>query len=97
MFGQPADFDALNSIAADYELKVIENSCEALGAEYRDHKAGTLGDYGVYAFYPNKQMTTGEGAVIVTDDHEAADLMRSLRNQGQRSRRYLASAYLARL
>jgi perosamine synthetase len=83
VFGQPADFDALNSIAADYELKVIEDSCEALGAEYRDHKAGTLGDYGVYAFYPNKQMTTGEGAVIVTDDHEAADLMRSLRNQGR--------------
>ena len=83
VFGQPADFDALNSIAADHELKVIEDSCEALGAEYRDRKAGTLGDYGVYAFYPNKQMTTGEGAVIVTDDLEAADLMRSLRNQGR--------------
>ncbi len=83
VFGQPADFDAINSIAADHELKVIEDSCEALGAEYRDRKAGTLGDYGVYAFYPNKQMTTGEGAVIVTDDLEAADLMRSLRNQGR--------------
>jgi dTDP-4-amino-4,6-dideoxygalactose transaminase len=64
-------------------LKVIEDSCEALGAEYKGRKAGTIGDYGVFAFYPNKQMTTGEGAVIVTDDDEAADLMRSLRNQGR--------------
>jgi perosamine synthetase len=83
VFGQPADFDVLNSIAADYELLVIEDSCEALGAEYQGRKAGTLGDYGVYAFYPNKQMTTGEGAVIVTDNEEAANLMRSLRNQGR--------------
>jgi len=83
VFGQPADFDVLNSIAADFDLKVIEDSCEALGAEYRGRKAGTLGDFGVYAFYPNKQMTTGEGAVIVTDDDEAANLMRSLRNQGR--------------
>lgn len=83
VFGQPADMDALCTIAADYELKIIEDSCEALGAEYKGRKAGTLGDYGVFAFYPNKQMTTGEGAVIVTDDEKAADLMRSLRNQGR--------------
>jgi perosamine synthetase len=83
VFGQPADFDVLNSIAADFNLRMIEDSCEALGAEYRGRKAGTLGDFGVFAFYPNKQMTTGEGAVIVTDDDEAADLMRSLRNQGR--------------
>ena len=83
VFGQPADYDALNSIASDYDLVVIEDSCEALGAEYSGRKAGTLGDYGVFAFYPNKQMTTGEGAVIITDDSEAADLMRSLRNQGR--------------
>ena len=83
VFGQPADFDLLNSIAGDYELTVIEDSCEALGSEYRGKKAGTLGNYGVFAFYPNKQMTTGEGAVIITDDDEAAGLMRSLRNQGR--------------
>lgn len=83
VFGQPADFDLLNSIAEDYELTVIEDSCEALGAEYRGKKAGTLGNYGVFAFYPNKQMTTGEGAVIITDDDKAAGLMRSLRNQGR--------------
>lgn len=83
VFGQPADLDPLSAIADEYDLKVIEDSCEALGAEYKGRKAGTLGDYGVFAFYPNKQMTTGEGAVIVTDDDEAADLMRSLRNQGR--------------
>ena len=83
VFGQPADFGVLNSIAEDYDLTVIEDSCEALGAEYRGQKAGTLGDYGVFAFYPNKQMTTGEGAVIITNDDESADLMRSLRNQGR--------------
>lgn len=83
VFGQPADMDSLGTAAADYELKIIEDSCEALGAEYKGRKAGTLGDYGVFAFYPNKQMTTGEGAVIITDDDEAADLMRALRNQGR--------------
>lgn len=83
VFGQPADTDPIRTIAADNGLIIIEDSCEALGAEYKGRKAGTLGDFGVFAFYPNKQMTTGEGAVIVTDDDQAADLMRSLRNQGR--------------
>jgi dTDP-4-amino-4,6-dideoxygalactose transaminase len=83
VFGQPADMDAIRSIAQQYNLKVIEDACEALGAEYKGRKAGTLGDYGVYAFYPNKQITTGEGAVIVTNDDEAAALMQALRNQGR--------------
>jgi len=64
-------------------LKVIEDSCEALGGEYKGRQAGTLGDYGVFAFYPNKQITVGEGGMIVSDDDKAADLMRSLRNQGR--------------
>ncbi len=83
VFGQPAEMDAICATARDYDLKVIEDACEALGAEYNGRKTGTLGDYGVYAFYPNKQITTGEGAVIVTDDDAAADLMRALRNQGR--------------
>lgn len=83
VFGQPADMDPINAIAREYGLKVIEDSCEALGGEYKGRKAGTLGDYGVYAFYPNKQITTGEGAIIVTDDDQADSLMRSLRNQGR--------------
>lgn len=83
VFGQPADWDALQAIARKYGLKVIEDSCESLGAEYKGRKAGMFGDYGVFAFYPNKQITTGEGAVIVTDDDQAAALMQALRNQGR--------------
>lgn len=83
VFGQPADMDAVNAIAKEHGLKVIEDSCEALGAVYKGRPAGTLGDFGVFAFYPNKQITTGEGGVIVTNDDQAADLMRALRNQGR--------------
>jgi len=83
VFGQQADMDAILYTAHTYGLKVIEDSCEALGAEYKGCPAGTLGDYGVYAFYPNKQITTGEGAMIVTDDDQAAGMMRALRNQGR--------------
>ena len=83
VFGQPADLDPICAVADEYGLKVIEDSCEALGAEYKGRKAGTIGDYGVFAFYPNKQMTTGEGGVIVTNDDQAADMMRALRNQGR--------------
>jgi dTDP-4-amino-4,6-dideoxygalactose transaminase len=83
VFGQPADFDLLHEVAKKYNLRLINDSCEALGAEYKCIKAGRLGDYGVFAFYPNKQITTGEGGVIVTDDDEAAILMRALRNQGR--------------
>lgn len=83
VFGQPADMDAINAVARAHGLKVIEDSCEALGATYKGRPAGTLGDYGIFAFYPNKQITTGEGGVIITNDDEAATLMRALRNQGR--------------
>src|SRR5512146_1817498 len=83
VFGQPADLDNLSSTARQFGLKTIEDCCEALGAEYKGQKAGRQGDYGVFAFYPNKQITTGEGGIIVTDDDEAAALMRALRNQGR--------------
>ncbi len=83
VFGQPADLDDLRHTAHQYGLKLIEDACEALGAEYKGRKAGSLGDYSVYAFYPNKQITTGEGGIIVTDDDKAAALMRALRNQGR--------------
>lgn len=83
VFGQPADMFSLGKIAKNYHLKFIEDSCEALGAEYKNKKAGTFGDYGVFAFYPNKQITTGEGGMVVTNDRKAAELMRALRNQGR--------------
>lgn len=83
VFGQPADLAALRQTADRYGLGFIEDSCEALGAEYRGKSAGTFGDCGVFAFYPNKQITTGEGGMIVTDDERAASFMRALRNQGR--------------
>jgi dTDP-4-amino-4,6-dideoxygalactose transaminase len=83
VFGQPADMDKINKTAHEYHLPVIEDSCEALGAAYKGRKAGVLGDYGIFAFYPNKQITTGEGGVIITSDDRAANLMRALRNQGR--------------
>ncbi|MDY6866376.1 MAG: DegT/DnrJ/EryC1/StrS family aminotransferase [Chloroflexota bacterium] len=83
VFGQPADYDVINPLASQYDLAVIEDSCEALGGEYKGRIAGTLGDYGVFAFYPNKQITTGEGGMIITDEDQAADFMRALRNQGR--------------
>jgi dTDP-4-amino-4,6-dideoxygalactose transaminase len=83
VFGQPADLDSINAVAREHGLTVIEDSCEALGATYKGKQAGTFGQYGVFAFYPNKQITTGEGGMIITSDDKAADLMRALRNQGR--------------
>jgi dTDP-4-amino-4,6-dideoxygalactose transaminase len=83
VFGQPADMDAINAVAKEHGLAVIEDSCEALGATYKGKHAGTLGEFGVFAFYPNKQITTGEGGVIITSDDKAAHFMRALRNQGR--------------
>ncbi len=83
VFGQPVDMDAIRKVSDRYGIKIIEDSCEALGSEYKGRKAGMLGDYGVFAFYPNKQITTGEGGVIVTNDDIAADFIRALRNQGR--------------
>ena len=82
-FGQPADMDPLLAVANQYTLPIIEDACEAIGAEYKGCKAGTLGNAAVFAFYPNKQMTCGEGGMIITDSEEWANLFRSLRNQGR--------------
>ncbi len=82
-FGQPADMDPLIATAFRYSLVVIEDSCEAIGAEYKGRRAGTMGDVAVFAFYPNKQITTGEGGMLVTERTDWDVLFRSLRNQGR--------------
>jgi len=82
-FGQPADMDPIVETARAHGLTVIEDACEAIGAEYKQRNAGGIGDVGVFAFYPNKQMTTGEGGIIVTDNDDWAAQFRSLRNQGR--------------
>lgn len=83
IFGNPAHMDSICQTATDSNLDVLEDSCEALGSALNDKKAGTFGKMSVFAFYPNKQITTGEGGIIMTDDDRLADLCVSLRNQGR--------------
>lgn len=83
IFGQPCQMDRLMVIAREHGLVVIEDACEAIGAEFDGQKVGSFGECAVFAFYPNKQMTTSEGGMIVTHDEEWATLFRSLRNQGR--------------
>jgi perosamine synthetase len=83
-FGCPADLNPILDIAARHSVTVIEDACEALGAEYRGRKAGGMGAFGVFGFYPNKPITTGEGGMVVTSDRGLADTIRALRNQGRR-------------
>jgi len=83
VFGQPADYDVIEAVATRHGLPVISDCCESIGAEYRGQKSSTRGAAGVFAFYPNKQITTGEGGMIITDDAKVAGLCRSMRNQGR--------------
>ena len=82
-FGRPADIAALLEIANRHNLRVIEDACEAIGAEDGGRRVGSFGDAGVFAFYPNKQITTGEGGMVVTRHAEIARSMRALRNHGR--------------
>lgn len=83
VFGVPSDKNAILSIAKKYNLKVIEDTAEALGAEYRGKKVGNFSDCAIFAFYPNKQMTTGEGGMLTTNDNSVYELCKSYRNQGR--------------
>ncbi len=83
VFGNPAGMDEICRIAEKHNLTVLEDSCEALGSTLNGKKVGTFGKMSAFAFYPNKQMTTGEGGMILTDDDELAALCVSLRNQGR--------------
>jgi perosamine synthetase len=82
-FGQPAKMTDIMKIGSTFGLPVLEDACEALGAECDGSRAGSIGVSGCFAFYPNKQMTTGEGGAVITNDEQTANLMRSLRNQGR--------------
>jgi len=82
-FGCPVELSEILEIARRRGLFVIEDACEAIGAEYDGRKVGPQGDAGVFGFYPNKQITTGEGGVLVTQNPEIAALARKLRNQGR--------------
>ena len=83
IYGYPCELDELRAIADRHGLVLIDDSCEALGAEYRGAPLGSQGPSAVFAFYPNKQMTTGEGGMVTTHSEEEWRLLRSLRNQGR--------------
>ena len=83
VFGHPVEWDRVLEVARRHGLAVIDDSCEALGAEYRGRRLGPFGDAAAFAFYPNKQITTGEGGMLVTSDERIARVARSLRNQGR--------------
>jgi perosamine synthetase len=82
-FGVPAQMDALMQIANHHNLAVVEDTCEAIGATYNDQRTGGFGDISVLAFYPNKQITTGEGGAMLVRDTRLASRIRALRNQGR--------------
>jgi len=83
-FGHSADWDAILRIAHKHNLKVIEDSAEAVGGEYQGRRCGSFGDASIFSFYPNKQLTTGEGGVVLTNDKKIAELCRSMANQGRK-------------
>ncbi len=83
VFGNPAQMDDLRRIAAAREIPLVEDCCEGFGGSWRGRPIGAFGRVGVFGFYPNKQITTGEGGMIVTDDDHLASLCRSMRNHGR--------------
>ncbi len=83
VFGRPCRIELLSALARNQGLAIIEDSCEGLGSSVGGKALGSFGDVAVFAFYPNKQVTTGEGGMVVTDDTSLAEAIRSMRNQGR--------------
>lgn len=87
LYGQTCEMSALSEICEDHKLKLIEDACQAHGAEYRKKKAGSFGDCAAFSFYPTKNMTTGEGGMVATNDRKIAEKARAIRDHGS-SRKY---------
>jgi perosamine synthetase len=83
IFGYPCELDSLRELCGRHGLTLVQDACEALGSEYRGRRVGSHGPSAVFAFYPNKQITTGEGGMVTTHSEEEWRLLRSLRNQGR--------------
>ena len=83
IFGQPAKMDALKEIAEDNKIDLVEDSAQAHGAEYKGQKAGSMGTLGCFSFYATKNMITGEGGMVTTNDEKLADKMRLIRSHGE--------------
>jgi dTDP-4-amino-4,6-dideoxygalactose transaminase len=85
LYGQPADMDAVQAIAADHGLKVVEDACQAHGARFGGRRAGSLGDFAAFSFYPAKNLGAyGDAGILTTNDVELAERVRLMRNYGQR-------------
>jgi dTDP-4-amino-4,6-dideoxygalactose transaminase len=99
LFGQPSDMDPIMEIARKYNLKVIEDACQAHGGEYKGKKAGSIGDAGCFSFYPSKNLGAyGDGGILVTNDKEIAQRVKMLRDHGQMKKyEYLVEGYNSRL
>ncbi len=87
LFGQPAHMDAINAIAKDHGLTVIEDACQAHGATYKGRVAGSLGDIAAFSFYPGKNLgALGDGGAVTTADAQMAETVRVLRNHGEKTK-----------
>lgn len=86
LYGHPAEMDRILSFADEHDLAVVEDAAQAHGARYRGERVGRLGDAGCFSFYATKNITTGEGGVVTTDDDDLAERIRSLRNHGMADR-----------
>lgn len=86
LYGHPAEMDEILTFADDYGLTVIEDAAQAHGATYKDDMVGSLGDLGCFSFYATKNITTGEGGIVTTDDNDLAEKIRLLRNHGLEGR-----------
>ncbi len=86
LYGQPCEMDAIMELCQDHKIMLIEDACQAHGAEYNGRKVGSFGDCAVFSFYPTKNMTTGEGGMITTDNGEIAKKARFIRDHGSKAR-----------
>ena len=82
LYGQPCDWAELQEIAKKHDLKIIEDACQAIGAEYKGIKAGALGDFGCFSLYATKNIMCGEGGIVTTNSDEASAAIRSFRQHG---------------
>jgi perosamine synthetase len=86
LFGNPCNLDKILELANKYKLAVVEDACQAHGAEYNNKKVGTFGNLGCFSFYATKNMTTGEGGMIVTDDEKTYNFLKEARSHGSKRR-----------
>jgi len=87
IYGNPCDFDSVKSFAEEGNIPIIEDACQAHGAEYKGKKVGSLGDVGCFSFYPTKNMTVGgDGGMTTTDNEETALKIKSIRDNGRKTK-----------